>query len=724
MDLVGIALLLVLFVNPAIGLFIARRATPREVDAYYIIGHVGLLVWTAAMIPYRIADAPDVALLWYRVVLSGSTLLPLSLMGAAPMGRSAFSKRDTRDFLLIFTPNILTNIAIWLPGCVVAVTPRAGLEPLLVFGPLYGIYVAYMFFAINWVILLLLWKMSEDEPLLVRQQVRWKLTGIVVPSIFGFVTNVLLPIFQVVFINYGAQLVSPVYTGSMLYAMVRYRFQDLDQVLKRGLVYFVISGLLTAVYLVSVQFLQVRFTEWFSLRWDVLSALLLILFAFLFQPLRDSVQNLVDRFLGRLAIDYRMVLRRAGLVLMRVAELTRLVRISGRVVYGGLNISGLMIAVRDKSAKEFEVMSAFGNARGFRGVRFPDNMSFMQYTNARREPTVRLAVEEEYHAESIPEERAKLMRTMKEMIELKSMVVMGAFGRGQRREGKMLAILALGEKRNGEPFRSEELHTLAAIANQLGGAIENAVLYADLKEKYAELRVVQDKLHQAEKLAALGTMAAGIAHEIKNPLAAMKMFTELPLHTLEKTEYREKFLQVIIPEIDRLDRIVNELLQYARPTRPHFEPVALPELVQKSLRILEIRFQRNRVSVQRSFAKTPPVFADPSKMMQVLINLLGNAIEAMPEGGTIYVRIVNALGTVRLEIEDTGVGVAKDKLKSVFTPFYTTRDKGTGLGLAITQRIVEEHRGTIWMESEVGRGAKVSVEFPEEPAHQLELVTG
>jgi PAS domain S-box-containing protein len=235
-----------------------------------------------------------------------------------------------------------------------------------------------------------------------------------------------------------------------------------------------------------------------------------------------------------------------------------------------------------------------------------------------------------------------------------------------------------------------------------------------------EVRELQNKLRQADKVRALSTLAAGMAHEIKNPLSSMKVFSQLLPLKYGNTEFREKFLQVVPQEINRIDRIVESMLGFARSTAPKFEGVNLEKMIEENLRYFEDQAKENKVEIIKQFAFKGDleIDADANQLGQVFSNLLLNAIQAMPEGGTLTIRtregkkIEDVLQTVVIEVKDTGHGIAQDHLQKLFDPFFTTKYAGTGLGLTITHSIVDGHRGFIDASSEVGKGTTFVITLP------------
>uniref|UniRef100_A0A7V1EIB9 histidine kinase n=1 Tax=candidate division WOR-3 bacterium TaxID=2052148 RepID=A0A7V1EIB9_UNCW3 len=238
-----------------------------------------------------------------------------------------------------------------------------------------------------------------------------------------------------------------------------------------------------------------------------------------------------------------------------------------------------------------------------------------------------------------------------------------------------------------------------------------------VQEKTNELEKAMEQLVQSEKLSALGRLAAGIAHEINNPLTAILINSHLIKEKVKKDTKLSEKLDMIIDETQRCAKIVSGLLEFSRQTPPEMKLISINEILNKTLILFETVFLANNVKVEISLDKNlPQIMADESKIKQVLTNILLNAIDAMPNGGTLKIHSQLSLDNkfVEIEIEDSGVGIPKENLDRIFDPFFTTKkSKGTGLGLSISYGIIQQHNGSIEVNSEVNKGTKVKIKLPK-----------
>jgi signal transduction histidine kinase len=248
--------------------------------------------------------------------------------------------------------------------------------------------------------------------------------------------------------------------------------------------------------------------------------------------------------------------------------------------------------------------------------------------------------------------------------------------------------------------------------------LESALL--ELQAKTEEVRSTTQQLWHSAKLASVGELAASIAHELNNPLGTVSLRIESVLARTPADDPRRRALEVIEQECKRMGHLVANLLQFSRRSDDQISTVNICEELGKAVELVQHHFRKRQIThTQELAADTPTIFADRQKLRQVFLNLLTNASDAMPQGGTLTLRAApTTLDTgkpgVLIEVADTGVGIPNHQLEKVLEPFFTTKaeGQGTGLGLAICRRVVQEHRGTIQVASTVGKGTTVRIVLP------------
>ena len=248
-----------------------------------------------------------------------------------------------------------------------------------------------------------------------------------------------------------------------------------------------------------------------------------------------------------------------------------------------------------------------------------------------------------------------------------------------------------------------------------------------IAKRSEERRRLEEQLHQAERLAALGEMVAGISHEIRNPLGIIGSTAQLLHQKTEEGDPKKQLGKIIMEETTRLNSIVTDFLDFARPTTPHLSECQVDEVLEKNLEFLDVELKRRDITVEKRFAENgSPVHADGDLLYRAFLNIFVNAMEALDDGGTIQVvtRYKDTQeNSLEVVISDTGAGISQETLAKIFDPFFTTRETGTGLGLPIVRNIIESHGGTVQIESpprkertQVGdRGTAIIISLPVNP---------
>jgi signal transduction histidine kinase len=260
----------------------------------------------------------------------------------------------------------------------------------------------------------------------------------------------------------------------------------------------------------------------------------------------------------------------------------------------------------------------------------------------------------------------------------------------------------------GEPYRysNQDIKILGALANLAAIAIEHARLHE-------KIVAVEEQLRRNERLSTLGLLAAEIAHEIRNPLTSMKMLFQALDLRFPVAVPRARDAEIVAEKMNQLNQIVDQLLTFARSTEPALERVDVNALLDDVLLLTRHRLNQQNIALTKHLAPDlPAVRADRHQMEQACLNLILNAVDAMPRGGTLTVSSAASNGFVALAFADTGAGMTAEQRAKLFEPFLTTKTKGTGLGLAIVKKTVEAHRGRIEVASQPGHGTTFRLFLP------------
>jgi len=309
---------------------------------------------------------------------------------------------------------------------------------------------------------------------------------------------------------------------------------------------------------------------------------------------------------------------------------------------------------------------------------------------------------------------------LKEKFNLQSLVVIPLLAKE-----KALGAIAADFVEPDKTITKEALESMMAFAQQAGLAIHNAAMYQELRnfsqqmeEKIqkttADLRKTEAQLIRSDKLAALGHLAAGIAHEIRNPLTSINILIHSLMETLPSGDSHKEDLKVIKEEIHRINEIVDQFLRFAKPAPPLLERGDVVSIFEETLQLLKRQIEKQLITVQEEFHALPIILMDREQMKQAILNLLLNAIQAMPGGGYLTLKGQNSEDGqwIHISIQDSGVGIPGEDMDQLFNPFFSTKEGGIGLGLSIAHRIIDQHHGKIEVESTPGEGTLFRIWLP------------
>ncbi len=277
---------------------------------------------------------------------------------------------------------------------------------------------------------------------------------------------------------------------------------------------------------------------------------------------------------------------------------------------------------------------------------------------------------------------------------------------------RLTGIVLLGSTDEKWKLKDEQAELLQALAGQAGLAFENAALHREQRDR---LR----RLYRAERLAAAGQLAAGVAHEIRNPLTSIRSTIQYVLPSFDAADQKRVLLDELLSEVDRIDRIVNDLLSLTRPTDFRPSEINLVELLDHTLLLIGPQARKQEVEIKYTRGEDElKISGDAGQLKQVFLNVFLNSLQAMPKGGVLGVWAsrqgaeLSGREMIDVRISDTGAGIPAEHLDEVFDPFFTLKKEGTGLGLSITYGIIQQHEGDIELQSEVGQGTTVIIRLP------------
>ncbi len=544
-----------------------------------------------------------------------------------------------------------------------------------------------------------------------RTRIRYLMIGAFV-AITLAATDV-LPRFGIAWPTIG-NVLTILYLYFLSQTLFRYRLIDVNELVGKMAVLGTLVVLLWAVYGLLLTWVGGGQDGLFLLTALVASFVILILF----EPVRSRLENGINRWLVRQRHELRGRIETLRRELINVVDVGDM---SNRIVTAleeSRRVTHAAVYLLDPDGAGFDLLGHYGPAP----VERIDAASHRAFLNRLLESYLdtellkrELQEIEARGGRSDEDESAKesLQSALQQLDQMKASLVFPMFGSAKTEQGPwLLGILAVRDERVEGAFDLDDIDMFRQLAAQAARTIEASQVYERVKER--------------DRLAAIGEMAAGLAHEIRNPLGAIKGAAQLLTDADGKPigmDDAGEFLGIIVEEVDRLNNVVTQFLDYARLERsePEKSELDLNEVVQKTAALLEKDESAENIELEvRLDDLLPPVAGDAEQLKQVFLNLGLNALHAMRERGGRLEIITSRRRRSRLgygsfsevRFRDTGVGIPRDDLKNLFIPFFTTKERGTGLGLAISQRIVSQHGGTIEVRSVPGQGSTFSVFLP------------
>ncbi len=576
-------------------------------------------------------------------------------------------------------------------------------------GPLFLVIPAYLTVFIGYSIYLVLSQM-RDLGQSQKTQLKIVISAMFIALVGGL--NDFLPILGITsypgssvrIYPYGSVIVV-FYSGLIAYSILRYKFLDIEVIIRRAPVF---AGLLAFVYgtfslamVVGQKFLRdyLDWSQWMAM----VPAVFVITFAL--RPLENFLTDATEKFLFQKKYDYRELLRTFTNEILTVLDLQKLMEqtIAGLVKI--IKLESACILLLDKEKKVYRVVASSGIRD--KNIEYSETDALISNIKASREHILKDKSVDNLEGHShLRDDFKEINACLCLPIELHS---------------DLIGVLCLGAKKSGGDYTQEDVDILNTLARTEAIAISNARLFDELSKTQAEAA-------QREKMAVIGTLAAGINHEICNPLGIVRGHAEMFLLNSRDGFYKDKsreeifvmateIMTKVIKETDRATAITKKLSSFAKPSRrADFEGVSIEKELGEVLQFVQHDLRVNNIEVQTDFPNDfPGIFADAKQIEEVLFNIIRNAAQAIDKKeGRIVVSGFAQNGSAVIRISDDGCGIPKDKIGQVFNPFYTTKapGKGTGLGLFIVKQVVERNNGTISLESEEGFGTTFTLKFP------------
>lgn len=566
-----------------------------------------------------------------------------------------------------------------------------------------------------------------------KMQIRYVVAGTGIAAIFGSYFNLWLPWAG----NTSYMWLGPHFSifmiGFIAYAIVKHRLMDIRIFLSRAIVYSLLLGIILAAYSMLILLTQRFFQDKAGYMPSLVIGSLLI--ALGFEPLKRLFQKTTERVFFRGEMDTQRLLADLGEVFSSVPNMQNLLENTSNHLRGAFRARHcLVISLMDKE----DIAYGYTSDGSMPCPSISADHSILRYYSAvppghyfkippKREPFLQEDLTEPLGIPNLDETTRKTL--LHDLNREQIAVVIPIFIKEQ-----FSGVILLGPKQSGESFFTADLLLLELISRQAGVAFENARLYRTLERQMEELKRSQtQQLLQSAKLASIGELATTVAHEINNPLTSILGFTTLIMDEMKEGDPIKNDLRIIESEALRSRDIVRNLLDFARKRPVRRELTDINQTIEKTLNLLRHQAELSNIELKEEYAgKIPTIIVDADQMKQVFINLLKNAFDAMPKGGTltittllhtprsraippsIPVRDIPISGqSIEIRFKDSGIGIPKEELPKIFEPFFSTKaEMGTGLGLAVSYGIIERHSGRLEVYSELGEGSTFVIRLP------------
>ncbi len=524
----------------------------------------------------------------------------------------------------------------------------------------------------------------------------------------------------------------------MGYAIVKHRLFDTQLVISRGMMYALtlFLGILPAALIVF--FLQKVFPLTVPI---TLVLVLAVALAFLFTKIHPFSERFVQRKLFRTQTNYYHILQKFSQDMVTALDLKSLLERFDKTLREAMQVTSVAIYLTGPMNGKYPLT----HASDVSGDLIPILWNKEKESDGETAPTAGIGVAAPHHSSAIPlwesgdalvamayqakdvlvlgememmareKENKRLNEAIMQMKEAKAEVCMPL-----KRDGKMVGIALLGPREGDRYYSPDDLSLLHTLAQNACVAVQNALMVEEIKRSYQILQRV-------ERLAAMGSLIAGVSHEIRNPLMPISFLMEAVADPAEDKDLLKRLHKYSKESLRRITNVLDEMDELAKPHTPELKKADINTIVNDALLLLDTHVKLKKQEIIKEYASLPGAMVDGTRLKQAIMDILLNAIEANPEGGKICVRTRQiqlkktktqpARTGVQIEIADVGCGIEEGNLERVFDPFFTTKHKslvreGTGLGLALAHRIVEEHHGSIELRSTVGKGTTVFVNLP------------
>jgi signal transduction histidine kinase len=690
--------------NLSLGIFVITRPSNYYKKIYTVFSLLCFAssLWVLNALFIFLSKDLEWKLFWIRMVFGIASFIPAAFVHFSLIFPNYQHKLNLIKIFLIYFPALVFLLINQTDLIVESILHR---DPYVMgYGIMHFPWSIYLplYFVIGFYSLLKIYKKSMG---IYRLQIIYCFAGMLITSFAALITNLLLPILigTSEYSKLGPSF-TMIMVGFTTYSILKHRLMDINIVLKKGTTYILLLLLLFIPSFLLILLGQKIFYGKIDYLFTMMMFGVLFVAALLFHRIKPGTEKAVEHLLFKGRYDYRETLGKFSKAMVTILDLHALSKRITETITQTMGVEKASFFLLNDEKGAYDLFESKNLKITSPSPLLSKGSPLPHYLQKMGEIIVK-------------DELAKgaNIQELKEVIEQMALVE-AEVSIPLISKKELIGILNLSHKLNKDIYSQEDIELLTTLANQTAIAIENARLYEDLKKSKSYIR-------RADRLASLGTLTAGLAHEIRNPLVAIKTLTQLLPERLEDEEFRNHFLNIAAGEVERISHLVNELLDFARPSNPKLEFEDVNGILDGMILLVTTESKKKSIQIAKQYTlDLPSVKVDREQIKQVFLNILLNAIEATPEHGDITVKTRSFLKPggepyLQVEFKDTGCGIPKEHLEEIFNPFFTTKTSGSGLGLSISNQIVQDHKGYIDVESGVNQGTSFFVNLPVDQDH-------
>lgn len=727
MDIISLLILTTFIFHIFLSLFVHFRSSRSTANILFEVTIYAIAFWVLSVFFYRIADDAT-SVIWARTLYFAASFTAPAFV----LFGMYFPREKPKPYwlgLVALSTMICATLSL-IPGAIInSVELIPNQEKIIRFGWAYPYYVAHVagLFSVFYVILFLKFlKFRHSDPT-VKLQIQYVLLSTGIVSSLAMVTNLFLPTIGIFTYNWLGQVLTTLWVGGIAYAIIRHRLMDIRLVVARTVAYTLLVTLIGVFYVGTTYVISYLFLGFeTSTRQMVVYAILTLLVALSFQRLRQTVEAMTDKILFKGHYDTNQVLARLGTIMASTIELRPLVSLLLQELITQVRISRGAVILFENSRIYTTINSGYDSPAA--------------YTYELLQPLFKndLTLHDDLEESQLKNLMHQLSISVASILKVK---------------GENVGLLILGEKASGEIYSSQDIKLFEILSPEIAVAIQNAQSFDKIKQFNATLtqevqKATADLTKANARLQDLDHLkddfVSVASHELRTPMTAVRSYAWMALNRSDVpiSPKLHRYLERILVSTERLINLVNDMLNVSRIESGRLtvapQVFDITELVKDVLTEVEAKATEKALHLKLVSTSAPKVFADPDKVHQVLLNLVGNALKFTPHNGTITISFLADGQFVEVAVTDTGVGISPEDQSRLFQKFgrldnsyvAAATSGGTGLGLFICKSLIELMKGKIWASSPgPGRGttfaftlptaSQGTIAHPEQYAHQV-----